>query len=108
MREQIYFYELHFFGDGEMVKVSQEQGEKLSMVLMSGSPSKFVMINNDIYQTSSISRLIRKKEYSVQSDSRGINNREPEIRELTQSEKVVREKYNKLVGGFVKKVKLLN
>jgi len=97
MKEQIYTYQLHFFRKESWVTLSQEQGEKLSIVLMSENPSRFVMINNNIYQTSSISRLVRKKEYSFQKDERDIGEDRPVIRELSPSERVVKEKYNQLV-----------
>ena len=97
-KEQIYCYELHFFREERWETLSQEQGEKLSMVLMSENPSKFVMINNNIYQTSSISRLVRKKKYSFQKDERGIGGDKLVIRELSPSERVVRERYNQLAG----------
>jgi len=86
-KQLIYIYKLYLFSsknENDYVELSQEQGQKLAMVLTSDSKRKFILINNDIVNTSAIEQIIR-------CDSR-INN-EPEFRELTAEEEEAQKLY---------------
>ena len=87
MRKQIHSYKLYLFSsknENDYIPLSQEQGQKLAMVLTSDSKRKFILINNDIVNTSAIEQIVKY-------DSK-INN-EPEFRELTPSEEKTQKLY---------------
>lgn len=103
--KQIYRYKIYFFGDKkeESIYISQEQGQKLLMVLASDATRKFVMIDDNLVNTSSINRIIKENEienYVV--DGKMLE--KPAVRPLTKSE----EETQKLFDGFKNKKLLLN
>jgi len=99
MKQKIYEYRLYLFSskdENDCIFLSQEQGQKLTMVLTSDSKRKFIIVGDNMVNTSAIEQLT-KCESKI--------NGEPEFRELTPSE----EKAQKLYLEFKnKEQKLLN
>ena len=96
--EQIFFYKMFLMGNKEPKIITQEQGEKLSIALTSMNCPRFVMVDSDIINTSSISNVeIHQKTESkfIEGAVRDVNI----IRELTAPEKETHEAYLSLKSG---------
>lgn len=83
MKKQIYFYKLFLFSsdrkdEGDFIELNQEQGQKLAMALASNECPKYILIDEDIINTSAIEELKKVKTLNF--------NDEPTLRELTTSE----------------------
>jgi len=97
MTHQIYEYHLYLFNQKEPIELTQVQGQKLAVLLAKNPNKKFIIIGEHLVNTSAIERLQEsKKTYIDNSD--GVNRIIPEIRKLTQEEKVAQEDYYKLKG----------
>ena len=102
MKQQIYFYELELFSQKKddpegWIELSQEQGQQLVIALASNQQKKFVVINDDVINTSAIKRLT-KYEKKIGRAVNGDWIKENEIRELTGKEKEVQKLYDKFKG----------
>ena len=112
MIEQIYTYAVYLYGEDEPIELSQTDGEKLKILLMSQKIPKVIFLNNeneDCFAVSAIRRI--RKELLLGSGSGGYNGTigsyitkgQPIQRELTTEEKEVRARYLKVSNN-----KLLN
>lgn len=101
-KQQIYFYKLYLFShkeEDDYIYLEQEEGQKLSMILTTDNSRKFIMINDNVINTSSIEQLVKCENTIFGSGYVKIN----EIRELTPKE----EQTQKLFDEFKNNVKLL-
>ena len=84
-KQQIYIYKLYLFNSKEnYIELSQEEGQRLIMMISSDSKRKFVMIGDAMINISAIERLF---------NCSSIINNEPEFRELTPSEEKTQKLY---------------
>ena len=100
MKTQIYFYKLYLFNskdEDDYIELTQEQGQQLAMILSSSSERKFVVIDDDVINTSAIRQLIRE-ESKTEKWIKGKLIREFEIRELTTEEEKIQKLYDKFKG----------
>ena len=93
MSQQIYEYKLYLYGkDEEPMVISQEQGQMLAMLLSSDPNRKFILIGDDVVNTSAIKTILKTIKMK-QTTVDGKLLEEHEIRELTESEASVQQKY---------------
>jgi hypothetical protein len=82
MKQQIYYYQLFLFNKKDYIYLNQEQGQKLAIALSSNDFPKYILIDNDIINTSAIERLVRYEE-KIRNEKGDLISL---LRELTQSE----------------------
>jgi len=99
-------YNLYLIGRELSLNLSQEQGQKLAIILMQPNCPKFVLVDDDVVAVSSISHL--KQVFSEERTNK-MGYKEDfavgEERELTESEKVTNRNYLALKEGFMEKLK---
>jgi len=88
-------YELHLFNKPPIM-LTQEQGERLTLVIASRNPPKFVLVDGRTINVSAIEQIVPKEKWTTKPDERGIDQRVREMRELTPSEKLAHERYLRL------------
>lgn len=104
MKQQIYFYKLFLLGEApeEYIYLTQEQGQKLSVILDTDPSRKFIMVNDDMpsLNTNSIKKISRHPVmlFNAKTQKEDI----PDVRELTSAE----QQSQKLLEDF-KGAKLL-
>ena len=96
--EQVYIYKIYLFHSEIVREISQEQGEKLAMVLSSPSCPKFVMVNDNILNIASI-RSIEREEKREPKMIDGVLRDVKVMRELSGIALDVHNKYLELKGG---------
>ena len=102
--KQIYYYKLFLFGhkgEDDFIELSQIQGQQLSIILTTDSTRKFIMIDENLINTSAIEQIVKSAKETYTLD--GTQKKIPEIRELTVEE----EKSQKMFENFTNKRKLL-
>jgi len=104
MKTQIYEYHLYLFGHkaDEYLTLNQVQGQQLSMILTTDPTRKFILIGENMINTSAIEQLIKCESMTYSTDGKQLQI--PEIRELTEAE----INSQKAFDNFTKKIKLLN
>ena len=123
MKQKIYKYEVWLMGDDKReepsYEITEEEGQKLMMLLAGGNCNKFIIIQNDkMINTASICRLVKCPSYLSGMhkikvlDGEKIKEIEvdgsyEEERELFKSEAETQEKFNKFLVRN-KDLKLLN
>ena len=104
MKQQVYFYKLFLFGhkgEDDYISLSQIQGQQLSMILATDPSRKFIMVDENLINTSAIEQLAKNESMTYTTD--GTQRRIPEVREITGEEEMAQEKFN----TFRNKIKLL-
>jgi ABC-type Fe3+-hydroxamate transport system substrate-binding protein len=104
MKTQIYFYKLFLFGhkgEDDYISLSQIQGQQLSMILATDPSRKFIMVDENLINTSAIEQLAKSESMTYTTD--GTQRKIPEVREITGEEEMAQEKFN----AFKNKIKLL-
>ena len=91
--QQIYFYKLYLFGikDKEYgyIRLTQEQGQAIIMMLSKQSDRKFILIGGDMVNIAAIERIERCNEKTA-VDGKEVD----EIRELTAGEKGMQQLFD--------------
>ena len=90
MKEQIYFYKLFLFGhkgEDDYISLSQIQGQQLSMILATDPSRKFIMVDENLINTSAIEQLAKAESMTYTTD--GTQRRIPEVREITGEEEMI-------------------
>ena len=106
-KKQIYYYNLHLIKRKEPIYLNQVQGEKLAMLLTKSNPPKFVLIDDNVIATSSISLLERQISKKTELSKDKMLPREvSEKRELTEEEKQIRQQYLEHKKSLVKKFQM--
>jgi len=88
-------YELHLFNKPPIM-LTQEQGERLTLVIASRNPPKFVLVDGRTINVSAIEQIVPKDKWTIREDNNGIDQRMREMRELTTSEQATHERYLRL------------
>jgi hypothetical protein len=104
--QQIYYYKLYRFSskdEDDYIELTQEQGQKLSIILASDPNRKFILIGDDVINTSSIERLVKCNQTTTEYDNRGIAREKLVIRKLTPEEEKIQRQLDEFKGR-----KLLN
>ena len=95
--QQIYIYKIYLFRSKIVRELSQEQGEKLAMVLVSPNCPKFVIVNDNVINVASIRSIEReeKKEYKrIDGELVSVNVK----KELGGTDLAIHNKYLALKG----------
>ena len=88
-------YELHLFNKPP-ITLTQEQGERLTLLIASRNPPKFVLVDGRTINVSAIEQIVPRNRWIIKRDERGIGQRVQEIRQLTPSEQSAHERYLRL------------
>ena len=97
---EIYFYKLYLFSsnkkdENDYIELTQEEGQKLVMLLASDSEKRFVLINDDLINTAAIEQLVKcKSRIYDQKEFKNID----EVRELTPEEEEIQKLFDKFKG----------
>lgn len=94
---QIYIYNLYLFGKDEPIELDQVKGQKLAMELVNNPEKRFMWINGTLVNTASIDIMPEKKKMYIDTNS-GSHQYLPEVRELTEEEQEVQEKFDEFRG----------
>lgn len=89
MKQKIKNYQLYLFGhvgEHDFIDLSQEEGQKIMIAVANNILPKFIIINGQLINTSAIERI-------CEFGQLGYN---PEVRELTESEIRIQEKFLQL------------